>query len=156
MGQATVNGALRVRWPEGFSELSEAELRQMYANVDNSRWGLRDAERRMVVTVLWQQPNRALVWLADMGAVARRNESLVEEAYKGKDPRMLGPFSRRIAGQRAEGYRFTFQAQEGRKLVETLLFKHKGFIYSVTCMGPEETGQENQKVFGRILDEIQI
>ena len=55
MNRETVNEAMEVEVPNGFYVLSAEELRLAYQSEDPNRWGMRDKERHIILTVMWKE-----------------------------------------------------------------------------------------------------
>ena len=55
---------MEVEVPNGFYVLSAEELRLAYQSEDPNRWGMRDKERHIILTVMWKEYQIILVRLA--------------------------------------------------------------------------------------------
>ncbi len=52
MGRETIDGIVEVEVPDGFNVMNAEELRQVYQSEDPNRWGMRDKERHIILTVM--------------------------------------------------------------------------------------------------------
>ena len=156
MEKGWINGELFLPCPEGFGIMDEAELSRVYSCANPNRWGAWDKARHVMITVLWQRYNPLLAWLADRGAMVRRNEQLTRKGYRENDYRLIGFFSRAVCGLSAEGYRFTYRVQGVPQGAQTVLVKKGRTVYSVSCIGAAEALEENRVLFEAILDSAQV
>jgi len=152
MDRISINGALSMPCPEGFSPMSAEDLDRVYTCKDPKRTGMWDRQRHVMVTALWQRYNPLLARLADMKALAKRNEQLTRKGYQGHDYRLEGFFSRTVCGMAGEGYRFTYRLPDAQQEIETVLIKKGSVVYSLNCIGRPENRDANQALFHAILD----
>ena len=127
MKSIEINGELMLPCPDDFTSMTKEDLDRAYTSDGPGRAGIRDAERHVMITVLWQRYNPILARLADMKTMARRNEQLTSKGYAGHDYRLDSFFSREVCGKTAEGYRFTYRVGDTAQEVETVLIK-KGSV----------------------------
>ena len=156
MNRISINDGLSMSCPEGFSPMSAEELERVYTSRDPNRAGMWDRQRHVMVTALWQRYNPLLAWLADMKALAKRNEQLTRKGYQGHGYRLDGFFSRTVCGMAAEGYRFTCRLQDADQEIETVLVKKGSVVYSLNCIGRTENHDANQALFNAILDGMEV
>lgn len=155
MSMETVNGTVEFEVPDGFSVMSAEELRQAYRNEDPNRWGIRDEERHIIVTVMWKAYTGLLgLFLSDLKAVCKKNEQLSSKGYAGHGYRCGGFFSLSVDGQPAEGYRFSYRVGDVEQSAETILIRQGRTIYSVTFAGRAENQAADQEVFAGITARI--
>ena len=55
MINAKINNEINLTYPEGYNEMSEAELTR-YFGVPDNRWGVFDPGRHIVISVGWNKP----------------------------------------------------------------------------------------------------
>ena len=155
MNVISINGELSLPCPEGFEAMSAEALDRVYASQTAGRCGIRDGERRVMITALWQRYNPLLAWLADMKALVKRNEQLTRRSYQGNGYRLEGFFSRKVCGMAAEGYRYACRLGDTDQEIATVLVKKGSVVYSLNCIGRPEDRQANQALFDAILDGMQ-
>ena len=151
MNKETVNGTVEIEIPDGFYVMSAEELRQAYQSEDPNRWGMRDKERHIIVTVMWKAYSVLPgLFLSDLKAVCKKNEHLSSKGYAGHGYRCDGFFSLSVDGQPAEGYRFSYRVEDVEQSAETILIRQGRTIYSVTFAGRTENKEADQEVFSGI------
>ncbi len=156
VNQAVINQEITLTWPEGFHVMDGEELRELYQNDDTKRWGIRDKTRHLIITILWEDYSSLLIKLSDIKAVARKNEKMSARGYRDHGYRREGFFSMSVDGRQAEGYRFSYRIGEADQSGQTLLFKVKNRIYSISCIGRSEKAEEDRALFERILEEVRV
>ena len=91
MSKQTINNVISLEIPDSFQLMSSEELRDMSKNGgDPYRWGVRDRENHVLITVMWKQYSAILAWLADLKAIAKKNEQMTRKAYGKHEYRLLG------------------------------------------------------------------
>ena len=154
MNKNRINGELSVPCPAGFEVMGAEELDRVYTGGSANRWGMWNRERHVMITVLWQRYNPLLARLADMKAMARRNEQLNRKGYQDHGYSLEGFFSRTVCGMAGEGYRFTYRVGDADQRMETLLVKRGSVVYSLNCVGRAGDSAGNRALFEEVLDGI--
>ena len=156
MNRIEINNELLLPCPDGFTDMTREDLDRVYTSGSPGRAGIRDAERHVMITVLWQRYNAVLAWLADIKSLARRNEQLSRKGYADHDYRLDGFFGREVWGLSGEGYHFTYRVEDTGQEAWTLLIKKGSTVYSLNCVGRPENHDANQAVFEEILDGVKL
>ena len=156
MSKQVVNGSFSLEIPDAFQPMSREELRMFYREEDMNQWGVWDREHHVLITVLWKQYPLLLSWLADLKAMAKRNQQLVSRGYEGHDYCLSEYLSIQAGKVQTEGYRFTFRQGEISQAAETFLFKTGKLVYSISCIGREENREADQVLFHKVLDSLRI
>ena len=148
------NQAFSIRVPDGFEPMTAEELEKLYRDENPDRWGVWNRERHVMLTVLWKRYPVLVGALADVKAIARRNQQLTEKGYAGHDFRPGGFFSMQADGLPLEGYRFSYRIGDVVQNAETVLMKKQKTIYNITCTGREENADENAETFREIIGSL--
>jgi hypothetical protein len=111
--ELVLTDGLSLLYPDGFHELDEAERSAMRLLQDGEWVGISDSERHMLVTVGWRPQGLAGMFLStrDLAKNAERNVSkaVADSLYALEDFAECD-----IAGTRAHGFRYTYQAFDNR------------------------------------------
>ena len=157
MSRETIGGAVEVEVPDGFCVMSAEELKQAYQSEDPNRWGMRNKERHIIMTVMWKAYHGlAGLFLSDLRAVCKKNEQLSSKGYAGHSYRCDGFFSLSVDGQPAEGYRFSYRIGDVEQSAETILIKQDKTIYSFTFAGRTENKAADREMFAGITAGIRF
>lgn len=151
-----INDAFTMAVPEGFQRMSPEELKKLYRGENPDQWGIWDKDRHVMITVLWKHYPALLSALADLKAVARRNQQLTEKGYAGHGYRPEGFFSMKTGDVQLEGYHFSYRVGSISQCAETVLMKHRRTIYSITCAGREENADADSSTFRKALESLRI
>ena len=154
--QERIHHELILDMPEGFHYLDARPSRALPDEGREGGWGMQSEDLGITITVLWQQRNPLLVWLADMKAMARRNEMDARRSYRDHGYQRKGFFSMRLDGKQAEGYSFTFSLKDVNRYAETVLVKHRENIYNITCFGNEQHREADRALFQNVLSSVCI
>ena len=156
MSKELINQTLSIGIPEGFHVMDAQELKQAFQSDHPDRWGIRNRESHVMVTVLWKDYPILLSKLADLKAVCRKNEQMAAKGYAGHDYQCGGFFSLTAAGLPAEGYRFSYSVDGVEQSAETILFKLEKTIFTITCGGRRENREADRELFDRIIAGITL
>ena len=124
MRSEVVNGEVTVRFPDSYELMSSEELQKAYGSVTGDLWGIWDKEAHVIVTLLWQKYNGLLLAMADMKAMARKNESIAADLYRNNNYVNKGFFSEDVDGRKGEGYWFEYDVAGIRQQGASVLFKN--------------------------------
>ena len=156
METVLVNGEISMNCPDGFQIMSEEELTALYTNYGPARWGAWNKESRVILAVEWERRMSLLLRFTDSKRIAENNEKLMRRAYRDYGYVPGGFFSRKVGGLDATGYRFTYRLGDVSQSAESVLLKLERRIYRFSCVGRTEDEAENRKLFGEILDSVEI
>ena len=156
MNSEKINGMLTLDIPEGFRRMSGDDLKQLFRSEEADRWGIQNKECHTVLTVMWKQYPALLSWLADLKTMARKNERMAQKGYAGNEYSPGGFISLSAGGKEMEGYRFSYRVQGIAQSAETVLLKHKGYVYNITFIGRKEDQSANQETFRKILNSLSL
>ena len=109
-----------------------------------------------MITVSWERYPALLSALADLKAVARRNQQLTEKGYAGHGYRFRGFFSLKPEDVQLEGYRFSYRVDSVSQYAETVLLKHRKTVFSITCVGREENADMDSQMFRQVLGTLRV
>ena len=154
MNTALVNNKMQFSYPDGFSVLSDEEIRQLYQTDNPDIYAIRNTERHITLAVFHHKTNTFLVKLASAKDVAKSTESRIRKGMKQAGYQLIGFNSREAAGQTGEGFRYQYSVQGIGQQCDVLVLKHQDTCYTVYYYTRPELSEENQKVYDDILDSI--
>ena len=150
MNSVAVNNEITVSYPDGFEIMSSEELDKAYAGVNDDKWGIWDKDSHVIITILWQKVNPVMLALADVKAIAMKNESMAAGMYKNSGYDGKGFFSETINGRKAEGYWFEYDVASIRQQAASVLFKTRNNVYSLSVFAraddPEFEGRLQEAI----------
>ena len=156
MERQTINETFTLQIPDGFEVLTEEDLRKMYRNVgDPFKWGMRDPEKHVIMTVLWKQYPALLSWTLDLKAVVKKNEQLTGKAHAAHSYRFLEFFSMQAGDEHAEGYRFSYDKEGVTQVCSNFLVRDGRTLYAFMCVGREENMDADRDSFRQIMETLQ-
>lgn len=143
----TINEEFSFDLPDGFRRLSDEELSKRYSSEVTSRVGYLGRDGETLLVFSWYKMNWFLLRLADLKSAIKRNESLTESAYKGRDFTFYEYLHESYAGVDMEGYAFAFNGESGKKNGTAFLFKGKRHLYAANLymLADGETSAEEIK-----------
>jgi len=148
MNQQKINDTFTLQIPDSLAPMSSRELEELSRNGgDPCRWGAWDRENHVMMTALWKDYPALLARLADLKAIAKRNEQLTRKAYEKHDYRLLGFDTLQAGETKAMGYRYTYRAGDIRQAVTCWLIKDGRTVYALMCNGREENSAADQAMF---------
>ena len=154
MKSVSVNSEVTISYPDSFGLMDSEEMKKIFLEDAKDRWAVWDREKHAVLCVNWQHYGALKILLADIKAVALRNQMIAAEKYKERDynykfDRYL---ERKIAGKKSRGYCFEYDQNGEHRYGRIYLFKHGTAIYAVACFSKEPY----EKEFEEILDGIKL
>ena len=152
----TINGALRLEAPDEFLPMTAEEMTKMFNSCTDDRWSAWARERHAMIAVAWKKYNALLLGLADLKAIAKKNQQLTQKAHAGYDYQPLGAYTPKAASVPMEGYRFAYRAAGAAQQATTVLLKHQRIVYSIMFIGREENIAADQALFEEVLSGLRL
>lgn len=157
MSKQTINNVISLEIPDSFQLMSSEELRDMSKNGgDPYRWGVRDRENHVLITVMWKEYSVILAWLADLKAIAKKNEQMTGKAYGKHEYRLLGFDSLKAGETKADGYRFSYSVEGIQQIVTNYLIKNGKTVYAFMCVGREENMATDLAMFRSVMESLRF
>lgn len=154
MVDTVVHGGLHLSYPDGFEVLGEDELRQLYRDDNQDRWGVRDRDRHLIFVVFWHDSNALLGKLAGTKSLARRAERLMSKALKAYAYRCGGFFSTRIGETKAEGFAYDYQVQGVDQAARTIVCRKGACCYTLYWYARKDGDPADAQVFEDLLASV--
>ena len=156
MSRQIINDTYALQIPDSFEMISPEELQEMSRNGgDPFQWGVRDKEKHIMILAMWKKYPAILSWMADLKAIAKRNQELAAKGYAGHGYRFLDYLSWQAGEEKAEGYRFTYNVGNISQAVSSMLVKNGKIIYAFTCVGHEENTEGDLAAFRDIMESLE-
>ena len=149
---------LSVSLPEGFAPIPHAELESLVGFRYDRMWGVRDAERHMLLNVTWKDSSKLLLKIASERMLANRADEGFARRHRKDGYRCDGRFVRAVAGAdaKAHGFRFSYAiggiGQEG----EVFVFTRGKRCYTLCYYTRPEVAAENHSVYDEIVESLEI
>ena len=104
-------GGFRLTCPEGFRRMTEEETRGLTTLGEGPWIGLSDPERHMIVTVGWKRLGPIVSRILTGADLAKNAEKRIAASMKPYGFKRTEGVTRTVAGERAHGFRCTYEAQ---------------------------------------------
>ena len=156
MSTALINNELEVAYPDGFQEMSEAELHAAYKNEYKNIWGIRDTERHIIFTILWHDSHAKLLKVFDAESIAKRDEKIIAKGMKKLGYRSLGFFKTSLAGQEAHGFRYQYTNMGVGQDGEAFVFTQGKVAYKVYYYTRPELVETNRPIRDAMLMSLKL
>ena len=152
----TVNGELKLSYPEGFNLMTSNELKEMFTKESPNRWCIWDKERHAVLDIEWARYNKLILKLTDEKNIARRNEQLMRKGYGNHNYQLEGFWSGQVGNIRGEGYSFYYQVGDAKQRCSNILFRKGNLIYRISLIGVRDHEDADQELFEKILAAVEF
>ena len=156
METAQLHGGLAATYPDGFCEMDAAQLREAFLDDNPNRWGIRDTDRHIMLSIFWHDSNRLIAGLASVKSLAERTRKLSEKAYAPYGYRFNGAFPAQIAGVEASGFAYEYTLAGVEQFAETIVFKNGKTCYTLYYFTQKELASENRAVLEGILSSLSL
>lgn len=154
MRDLPIDGELRLRYPDGFHELTDDERSRLNTPWPGQWVGISDPERHIIVTAGSKKAGLLAGLLLNARDLAGNAEKRIRAAMTPYGYRAGDPTERKIAGERAVGFRYAYEAQGIAMCAESCVFKRRGRIYDLHVYAREETRAESFAVWETILSSV--
>lgn len=155
MEKITLNDELTLVPPAGFRRMTEAECSGMTVLEDGLWVGLRDEERRIVVTAGWKDVDGLTAILLKSRDLAKNMEKQVQKAMESMDYHLVDFADRTIAGMRASGFQYKYRAQETDMMGESYAVKRGRTVYYFHFYA-RSTLRQGHLIWEEMLDAVNV
>ena len=150
METMTLNGQLTITAPDGFHEMDEAERSKLNFYGEPANCCISDPDRHIIITAAWKTSGFAALVLS-----ARENIKKMEQAVK----KPMAPygykleefFTDSVGGVTADGFRYSYTAQEVPMNCEIRCVKKGKTFYYIHCYMRTALLTESRKVIREML-----
>ena len=149
-----LNNKLTIVCPDGFRQLSEAEIEKLNTPWPGSGTCLSDPERHMLLSFGWKKVNGLAAIILSTKDLAKNMEQDIAGMMKEYDFESAGYTERTICGKRAGGFRYSYTAQGVRMTAESLVLKSGKTLYYFHCYARKTSEAGNLAVWEKILTSV--
>ncbi len=144
-----LNQELMISIPEGFHVMSEEELSRLnhYGQIPN--WCVSDPDRHIILSVSWKKSGFAS-FLLNTAEVAKKMEGEIHRLLSSYGYELKGYITENLGGVSADGFRYSYIAQDVLMIGESLSAKKGKVFYYIHGYLREELQEESL----RTLEEI--
>lgn len=149
---------LAVTAPDGFEVIPHDELESLMGFKYDRMWGIRDAERHMLLNITWKDTGKLIAKLSSEKSLAKRAEETSAKRYRERGYRSGGRFARTITGAnaQAQGLRYSYEAEGIAHEGEALVFKRGTRCYMLSYNTRSALAAENRPVYEAILESMEV
>ncbi len=154
MQDLRIGNELLLTVPDGFHELTEEERSKMNMPWAGQWVGISDPKRHIVVTAGSKKAGLLAGLLLNARDLAGNMEKQIRGAMNSFGYRGEGPTACRIAGEKACGFRYAYEAQGTAMCAESCVFKRRGTVCFLHLYAREELRAESFAVWEEILSSV--
>ena len=145
------NGEILFALPEGFHVMSREERNALYKGAEDLQdtFGILDSGNGTALHIAWKKKPFLLGSIASMDAVRDTTERRTKNVIPGYTD--MGHTEREMGGQKLCGFKYGFTAQDGPRVCEHLLIRHKRYIYTLICAARADKAEYAEEALREIL-----
>ncbi len=151
-----LNDTVKLFYEDGFHVMDDSELAKLRSPWQGPMQGLSDPARHIMITIGWKPVGNVLSMLLKPKDIAKKMESDIRKAMKAYDYRPQGFLTKEIAGQKAEGFAYEYEAEATSMYGESIVLKHGKEAYYFHYYSSALLRWENQKFWDRIFETAEI
>ena len=146
---------LKLPLPEGFHVLDEEEKSRLHFLEEGPCLCISDPERHILVAFGWKKAGGLAGLLLNTGDIAKNTEKTARRAMQNLGYRCLGFGKRQIAGTDADGFRYTYTAQDTEMLAESYAAKMDKEIFYFHFYARAAGEAESLSIWDALLQSVQ-
>ena len=150
MDYQLLNEELKLPVPDGFHMMDEAELGKYKTLQAAPSWCITDPERHIIVSVAWKKSGLGALLLTS-GEVAKKMEARLRKPMSPYGYRLQGFITETVGGVEAEGFRYSYTAQNIEMTGESFSLKKGKTFYYIHCYYRTERKDESSAVLQSIF-----
>lgn len=137
-----LNNELEIRVPDGFRAMREEELAKLKFYEEKPELCITDPDRHIIIAAAWKKSGFAALLLSAK-EVSKKMESAVAKAMQPYSYALETFLTEEIGGEKAEGFRYLYEAQDIRMIGESFSVKKGKVFYYIHCYLREELREES-------------
>ena len=155
MTESIINGEMKVRVPDGFEIMDAETLKEAYMDDNPDRWGIRDRERHIVISVFYHRSSPALVKIAgNAGAVAKSTQSKLKKGLKDYAYSFGKYFDCTAGDLKASGFTYEYELKGIRQKAETVVAIKGNCCYTFYYYARKDGSPEDRRLFEDFLGSV--
>ncbi|MCR4671730.1 MAG: hypothetical protein K5637_00645 [Lachnospiraceae bacterium] len=140
-----LNNGLKAAVPDGFHVMDAAELAKFNIYKEFPDWSISDPERHIIISVSWRKSGLGALMLNSKD-VAKKMETALQKPMAAFGYKLQGFESKNVGGTAAEGFRYTYTAQNINMIGESYSVKKGKTFYYIHCYYRAELETESIRV----------
>ncbi len=155
MEELTVNNRFKLSCPEGFREMTEKEQKKLNMLGGGEALFLTSEEGHMVVSIGWKEVNAFAGLLLHMIRPVASVEANVSRAMAPYEYRKETALTRKIGGQAAEGFRYTYTAGDMPMAGESYVLRQGRMLTFFHVYLRDALREESLRQWNALLDAVE-
>lgn len=153
MAEAVMNKKIRVTVPEGFTQLTPYQVKQLTGTAGLDHMVFYDNARQIMIELMWQSLP-LLAFAAPLEKIIRNTAATyIKSIPSMRDWTML---DRETAGMEAKGFSYDYTVNGVDQTSCYIGIKYKGKIYAFTCVARKEDEALCTRLFNELLDSVAV
>lgn len=145
------NNRLHLSFPDSFHVLDQEERKNLNVIAEGPGECLKDPESHIFISIGWKELNPILSLLVSAKDADGNSLKAIRSAMQPYGFEFCEKITRDIAGEKAYGFNYDYEAQGIRMRGETCVVKHKKVLYYLHLYIRRELKDESMKVWKEIL-----
>lgn len=131
MVKTLINNELYLAYPDGFEVMDRAELKKAFLDDNPNRWGIKDEQRHMMITVLWNRTNMISALMVGPKTIADSAERKMKTSLSNSNYRFNGFTSQKINGRNTTGFSYEYVLEDVDQIGEVLILQNVNRYYMI-------------------------
>ena len=155
MDNNVINKEIIFNYPDGFKQMDNDELDKYFGTTKNM-FGIRCADKNMIMSIGWSKMNILVKLFANPGAVINGMDARLRSNLE--DFEITSEISTDICGVNALGFSFEYTAHDDdiEQIGNVVAFKLRKALYVVQFLARKENEEKAQKVFNDIISSLSL
>ena len=154
MEDILLNNSLKLPCPEGFHVMDDEERSELNIKGNGPGVCLSNPERHIIVSIGWQQVGGLTSLLLKSGDIVKNSEKAIRKSMQSYGYQLEGFLQRSIAGNKADGFAYTYEAKEIPMYGQSCAMKIGKVFYYFHFYARQAFREESLEIWEEILDSV--
>ena len=154
MGKILLNNAFNLEYPDEFHVMDAEERSKLSFAASGDGECLQDDDRHIMISIAWQKLGGFTDLMLNAKDLAKNIRKGIQKLMGNYGYSFGGNLSRKIAGNRAEGFSYTYTAKDIAMYGEAYAMKSDKTVYYFYLYAREELKDESVDAWNKMLETI--
>lgn len=156
MVKTLINNELYLSYPDGFHEMSAAELKETFLDENPNRWGIKDENRHMLITVLWNNTNMLSALVVGPQAVAYSAERKLSASLNKSNYKSGAIEAIKINGRNCYKFAYKYVLENVEQIGEVLVMQNVNRYYTMYTYALKDKKQAARVIIDSITNSLKF
>ena len=156
MVKTLINNELYLSYPDGFHEMDASELKATFLDDNPNRWGIKDENRHMLITVLWNKTNMLSAIMVGPQAVAYSAERKLSASLNKSNYKSGAIEQVKLGGRNCYRFAYKYFLENVEQIGEVLVMQNVNHYYTLYTYALKKNEKAARVVIDAVVNSLKF